>query len=212
VGDARARDIARQLDAEGGMIVAVISARSGGATGRVTEQGGIPAGMLDGIAGDARGVRSTGEIGLNLDPGAGPARPGAGSRGLPGTVDLKRDGRADDSGVATGPRKPVATASVAPPEVSTGNVPDAGRVVGGLKGQLKACYRRALDEDPTMRGTVRVTAKIGSNGEVSSVQAAPSGLSSGMVACVSRVVRGAQFGAPEGGGAMVSIPMTFIPQ
>jgi TonB family protein len=81
-----------------------------------------------------------------------------------------------------------------------------------MRGALRACYKRALDEDPNMHGTVRVTASIAPNGEVKSVQPAASGLSSNMVACVTRVVRGAQFSAPEGGGATLVIPMTFVPQ
>ena len=72
--------------------------------------------------------------------------------------------------------------------------------------------RYTLDEDPNMRGSVRVTATIAPNGEVRGVSPAASGLSSTMVACVTRVVRGAQFSAPEGGGATLVIPMTFIPQ
>jgi hypothetical protein len=33
-----------------------------------------------------------------------------------------------------------------------------------------------------------------------------------MVGCVTRVVRGAQFSPPAGGAAMLTIPMTYIPQ
>jgi hypothetical protein len=99
-----------------------------------------------------------------------------------------------------------------PPEIPAGRLPDAPRVIGGLKGLLRACYRRELDTDPTARGTIRVTATVGPNGEVKSVQAANGGLSSTMVGCVSRVVHGAQFSAPEGGSAIVSVPMQFLPQ
>jgi hypothetical protein len=211
-GDARARDIAQQLDTEGGIILASIGGMSHGATGIVLANGTVPTGMLEHVAGDGRGTRAADNSGLDIGPGGGPVHPGEGSHGLPGVADVKRDGRADDVGPSTGPKKPVATANVAPPDVSGGRVPDAGRVVNGLKPMLKACYRHALDEDPTMRGTVRVTAKIGANGEVRSVQTANGGLSSSMVACVSRVVSGAQFAPPEGGDAVVNIPMTYIPQ
>ena len=62
-----------------------------------------------------------------------------------------------------------------------------------------------------MRGSVRVTATIAPSGEVTSAQAAGSGLSSSMIACVIHVVRGAQLGPPEG-GATVVILMGFLPQ
>ncbi len=118
----------------------------------------------------------------------------------------------DDSGAQGGPRKPIPNATTGMPEVPVGKLPDAGRVIGGMRSLLRACYRHELDWDPSARGTVRVTATVGPNGEVKSVQTANGGLSSSMGACVSRVVRGAVFGPPEGGSAIVTIPMTFIPQ
>ena len=211
--EVRAREIARQLAQEGNAMLLAIGGTTNGSIGRVLEIGDLPMGPIDGTARDPSGTRSTGVAGLNL-PGSfgGPVRVGHGDHGLPGVADTHRDGREGDTGVTAGPKKPVASASVAPPSVDVGRVPDAPRVVAGMRGLLRACYKRELDTDPTARGSVRVTAKIGSNGEVTSVQAANSGLSSTMVACVSRVVHGGQFGPPEGGGAMVTIPMTFIPQ
>jgi hypothetical protein len=212
-GDARAREIARQLDQEGSAMLLAIGGHNGGAVGRVLEQGEMPAGLLDGAAGDAGGTRNGGVAGLNLNGSAGGRIPvGAAGRGLTGIADVNRDTRAGETGVTAGPKKVNPGTSVAPPSVDVGKVPDAPRVVAGMRGLLRACYRRELDTDPSAKGSVRVTAKIGPNGDVVSVQAANNGLSSTMVACVSRVVRGGQFGQPEGGSAMVTIPMTFIPQ
>jgi hypothetical protein len=126
---------------------------------------------------------------------------------------VKRDAHADATGVTAEPKKPIPGTMVSPPVVPVGRVPDASRVIGGLKGLFRACYRHELDLNPNARGTIQVTATIGPNGDVKSVQAANGGeLSSTMVGCVSRAMKGAEFGAPEGGSAMISVPMTFIPQ
>jgi outer membrane biosynthesis protein TonB len=64
-----------------------------------------------------------------------------------------------------------------------------------------------------MKGSVRVTAKIGPNGEV--LSATPSGgggLSGTVISCVVARVQSAQFSPPEGGGATVVIPVTFVSQ
>jgi TonB family protein len=212
LSDARARAISQQLEAEGGLMLLAIGSRTGGSTQVVLDGPDLPGGMLDGAAASAMGTHA-GATGLNLAVGGGVVRPGAvGGLRVGEAAHVGRDVHEADVGNTTGPRKPVASAMVSPPETMGGRLPDGPQVVNGLRGMLRACYKHALDEDPNMRGTVRVTAKIGPNGEVSSVQAANSGLSSSMVACVSRVVRGAQFGPPEGGAAVVNIPMTFIPQ
>jgi len=210
--DTRAAEIARLLSEEGNRMVAVIGGASGHATDTVTAQGGIPTTLIDDLARDGSGARTTGNPFLNLPASVGPVRPGGGRPGMIAGADGKADDRANDSGKVTAPKSPIGITSVAPPDIAVGKLPDAGRVVAGLRGQLRSCYKHALDEDPTTRGTVRVTAKIGPNGEVSSVQMANGVLSTTMITCVSRVVRGAQFSPPESGGAMVAIPMTFMPQ
>jgi hypothetical protein len=207
----RAAAIASALDGMDGAMVLAIGGKGHNAIDRVLEHGENPTGMLDGVAGDASGVRTAGVAGLNMNASPGVVRPGERPRGLPG--DPGPVTNVNDSGKQAEVKKPVPSTTVAPPEMGGGTVPGAGATIGGLKGMLRACYKRTLDEDPTARGTVRVTAKIAPNGDVASTQAANSGLPAGMVTCVSRVVKGAQFNAPEGGvGAVLVIPMTFIPQ
>jgi hypothetical protein len=64
-----------------------------------------------------------------------------------------------------------------------------------------------------MKGSVRVTARIGPNGEVLSASASGGGgLSGSVVSCVQARVASAQFAPPEGGGATVVIPVTFVSQ
>jgi hypothetical protein len=211
-GDVRAREIARQLDEMDGAMTLAIGGAGNKSIGRVLETGETPLSLLESIAADARGSRAGGPPGLNLGSVASIVKPGSRSSGLP-TGDPGPSVNLSDTGKQAAPKKPIASTTVAPPELTGGRVPNAGGTIASLKGMLKACYKRALDEDPTMRGTVRVTATLAPNGDVRSVQAANNGLSSGMVGCVTGVVRGAQFEAPEGGGgAVLVIPMTFIPQ
>jgi hypothetical protein len=215
--DRRAQEIARQLAAEGKAMLELIGAHNNnGAIGRVMAQGGdLPMGSLDDAAKDAGGSRSADNAGLHLGGGMGGAvrvgsLPGG---GLTGPAEVTRVVRENDVGRDNGPRKPIPGTSVAPPNVGVGSLPDAQRVVSGLRGQLRFCYKHELDRDPNAKGTIHVTAKIGTNGEVTSVQTANSGMSSAMADCVKRVVGGAQFGPPVGGGsAMLSFPVTYIPQ
>ena len=212
MAESRAHAIASELRAMNDVMIAAIGARADGATGVVLAAGNdAPLAMLDKVAAGAEGARPGGVPGLDLRGGGGTVKPGQGARaGLPG--DVRADERSGEVGKQAAVKKPVGRATVEPPRIGGGQVPDAGKVVASMRGLLRACYKRALDEDPTMRGSVRVTAQIAPNGDVSSVRAAASGLSSSMVSCVKRVVRGAQFGPPVGGGATVDIPMSFIPQ
>ncbi|MFO0613842.1 MAG: protein kinase [Polyangiaceae bacterium] len=107
---------------------------------------------------------------------------------------------------------PPAAAAVGGAALSGGTVANAGSVVAGMSAGFRACYQRGLAEDPTMAGTVRVTAKIGPSGEVQSTSATSTGnLSGAVVACVQSRVASAQFSPPEGGGATLVIPVTFQP-
>jgi TonB family protein len=217
MSESKAKDLARQLDEIDGAMVTAIGARSNGAVARVLETGGdLPIGMIDDLARSAGGNRpGDNNNGLKLNgDGGGAIKPGLakGGCGLTGCADTRADKQAGDSGKAAEVKKPVGNTSVQPPEVNGGRVSDAARVVAGMRGQFRACYKHGMDEDPNMRGSVRVTASIAPNGDVRSVQTAGSGLSSAMISCVTRVVRGAQFSPPEGGGATLVIPISFYPQ
>jgi hypothetical protein len=94
--------------------------------------------------------------------------------------------------------------------VSGGTVSNASAVVAGMASGFRRCYNRGLQEDPNMKGTVRITAKIGPSGEV--VSASPSGggsLSGTVISCVAARVASAQFAPPDGGGATIVIPVSF---
>jgi TonB family protein len=217
-GDAAAREIARMLEEEDRHVLLAIG--STGKKGKTSidnvlgVKSEMPTGPLGQAAGDKHGAGPGGVADLNLGGSGGVVRPGERTGCTFCGPDVgRRDPATDDVGRQAEVKKPVPSTTVSRPDVAVGNLPDAGKVVASLRPMLRACYKHELDFDPNAKGSVRVTATIGPNGDVSSVQTAVSGLSSGMNACVSRVVRGAPFGAPVGGGsAQVAIPMSFYPQ
>ena len=77
---------------------------------------------------------------------------------------------------------------------------------------FRRCYNNGLKEDPNMKGTVRITARIGPNGEVLGASASGSGISGSVIGCVQARVASAQFSPPEGGGATIVIPVSFVSQ
>jgi hypothetical protein len=94
---------------------------------------------------------------------------------------------------------------------ASNQVPGAQRVVAGMRAGFRKCYGRALAEDPKVAGSIRVTAKIGPNGEVLSVTHQGQKLPETLVTCVLARVSSAQFPPPPGGGAVIVIPISFQP-
>lgn len=87
------------------------------------------------------------------------------------------------------------------------------RVVGKHKSSFKVCYRRALEENPSARGDVRVRFTVSPTGRVSTVEVDDISLNSAVAtACLTRVVRRLRFPEwPGQGRATVTYPMTFAP-
>jgi hypothetical protein len=214
VGDAKASQIASELDKlEVSMLGALNS--TGSATSGVLSSGDVPTGLLDAAAASGAGVGRGGIAGLNMGSGGagGPVRPGAmGGGGLAGIGNTEGSGPATAGSVAK-VKGPTGNASIGGAQVSGGNVANASSVVAGMAAGFRRCYNKGLQENPEMKGSVRITAKIGPNGEV--LSASPSGgggLSGTVVSCVAARVSSAQFAPPEGGGATVVIPVTFVAQ
>jgi hypothetical protein len=94
-----------------------------------------------------------------------------------------------------------------------GNVANASTVVAGLARPFRQCYNAALKHDPNMRGSIRITAKIGPAGEVIRVRTlTPASYAEVMVTCPMQRLLEARFAPPEGGGATVVVPVTFVSQ
>ena len=213
VSDARATAVMNELQQLEVQMLASLNS-SGNATAGVLNSGDVPLDLLDGAAASGAGVGRGGIAGLNMGGGAGgTVRPGAvGGGGLSGIGNTASAGPAT-AGSAQKVKGPVGSAQVGGAAVSGGSVANASSVVAGMSAGFRRCYNRGLQEDPTMKGSVRVTAKIGPNGEV--LSASPSGgggLSGTVISCVVARVQSAQFAPPEGGGATVVIPVTFVSQ
>jgi hypothetical protein len=214
ISDAKAAQISNELAQ---LDVAMLGAlnSSGVSTDRVLSSGDVPLGLLNDAAA-ANAAAGKGNIGgLNLGGGTGGSfTPGAGGAG--GLAGLGNKGTGEGpagAGSAKAVKGPTGSASIGGASVAGGSVANASAVVAGMAAGFRRCYNRGLQEDPTMKGSVKITAKIGPNGEV--LGASPSGgggLSGTVISCVASRVASAQFAPPDGGGATIVIPVSFYPQ
>ncbi len=96
--------------------------------------------------------------------------------------------------------------------VSGGEIKNAKAVVARMRGRFRRCYVMGRKQNPDMAGTATLTAKVGPQGEVLGVGGGASPPLAPIMGCLKAVVAGAQFAAPTGGGAVVTIPITFVKQ
>ncbi|HKY37428.1 MAG TPA: AgmX/PglI C-terminal domain-containing protein [Polyangiaceae bacterium] len=186
-------------------------AGTGPATAGVLKSGEVPTGSLDQAAASAAAVGAGGGD-LNLKGGGGAIRPGAAGGGLAGIGATGR-GTEGGTGVAAKVEGPKGNASVGGPAVSGGTVNNAARVVAGMRAGFRSCYQRGLAENPDAAGNIRLTIRVGAGGEVAGVTATPSGsLPASVVSCVQSRAQAAQFDPPEGGAAVIAVPVTFVKQ
>jgi outer membrane biosynthesis protein TonB len=149
---------------------------------------------------------------LKLGGGGGTIRPGAAGAGL---ASIGASGKAEGTqgtGQAAKVTGPKGNANVGGANVSGGAVANASRVVAGMKAGFRNCFNRELAANPDAQGTIRLTIKVGPGGEVQNVSAAPSGNLGSAVECVKARARSAQFDPPEGGTAVIVVPVTFVKQ
>ncbi len=186
-------------------------AGTGPATAGVLKNGEVPTGSLDAAAASAAAVGAGGGD-LNLRGGGGALRPGQTGGGLAGIGATGR-GTEGGTGAAAKVEGPKGNASVGGAEVSGGTVSNAARVVAGMRAGFRSCYQRGLAENPDAAGSIRLTIRVGAGGEVAGVTAAPSGsLPASVVSCVQSRAQAAQFDPPEGGAAVIAVPVTFVKQ
>jgi TonB family protein len=96
-----------------------------------------------------------------------------------------------------------------PTAVSAGTVSNAAEVVSRLRTPFRECYNRQLALDRAAAGRIRLAIHVGASGAVSRVEVTPSGNLGSVVQCVQTVASGAQFAPPEGGSAVIVVPITF---
>lgn len=185
-------------------------AASGPATAGVLSRGDVPTGALDAAAASDAGVGMGG--GLKLGAGAGGAiKPGQAGGGL-GSIGSTQGGTTGGTGTATEVKGPQGSATVTS-SMAAGNVSNANSVIAGMRAGFRRCYQKALGENPDIEGSVRLMIKVGPGGEVSGVTASPTGnLPASVVSCVQARARSGQFAPPDGGSAVIQVPVTFVKQ
>jgi len=184
---------------------------SGPATAGVLKGGEVATSALDQAAASGAGV-GVGTGDLKLGSGGGAIRPGMGGT-LAGIGSSGRSTGTEGTGTGAKVEGPKGNASVGGAAVSGGTVSNASRVVAGMRAGFRACYQRGLAENPDAAGSIRLTIRVGAGGEVAGVSASQSGsLPASVVSCVQARAQAAQFDAPEGGSAVIAVPVTFVKQ
>jgi hypothetical protein len=185
-------------------------ASSGPATAGVLKGSEVATTALDQAAASSAGVGAgTGD--LKLGSGGGAIRPGMGGT-LAGIGSSGRTTGTEGAGTAAKVAGPKGNANVGGASVSGGTVGNASRVVAGMRAGFRACYQRGLADNPDAAGAVTLTIRVGPGGEVQSVSASSGSLPASVVSCVKARAQAAQFDAPEGGSAVIQVPVTFVKQ
>jgi len=207
MSSAQAAALSNQLEQ---MEMATLGALAGAgpATEGVLKTGEVPTGALDKAAASSAGV---GVGGLSLGGGGGAIRPGAAGGGL-GAIGATTGGGGGNTGGVQEVRGPRGNAAVGGANVSGGQVSNAARVVAGMRAGFRNCYNRALAQNPDVEGKINLSIRVGPGGEVQSVGASASGLPDSVVGCVKARAQAAQFDPPQGGAAVIQVPVSFVKQ
>jgi len=95
-----------------------------------------------------------------------------------------------------------------------------GQAPAGFQGQLAAkgalargCYERALRQNPTLQGRMKVAVRVGPDGNVCRANVTSNELGDpGVAQCVAQIFRSAAFSAPRGGCIDAEVPLKFAPK
>ncbi len=91
--------------------------------------------------------------------------------------------------------------------------PELRRALVERVGQAQSCYRSSLFDRPGLRGTLTLSVRVGSGGQVCSAAVTGDDLGDPLVAaCVTNLVRTGRFPAPDGGCVDAVVPMNFVPK
>ncbi|RYZ07817.1 MAG: AgmX/PglI C-terminal domain-containing protein [Myxococcales bacterium] len=112
--------------------------------------------------------------------------------------------------LAPSPSAPPAPAPSPPP--TSGQLSDVASKVGAMRADFRACYQAALNDDWYLQGRLRLTIQVGPNGHVTSARIKSLGLPAGVVDCVLKRASSTVFVPPEGGKAVIAVPVTFVKQ
>ncbi|HXS19555.1 MAG TPA: AgmX/PglI C-terminal domain-containing protein, partial [Polyangiaceae bacterium] len=206
LNEAQAAALSNELEQLSMMTLGALGA-AGPATAGVLQGGEVPTGALDAAAPSGAGVGVGGD--LKLGGRGGPVQPGA-SQGL-GSIGSTGKGNSGSGSVAE-VKGPVGNASVSS-SVAVGSVSNAASVVAAMRAGFRRCYQRGLEQNPDISGSIRLSISVGPGGEVSNVGGGPTGnIPGSVVDCVKGRARAAQFAPPDGGSAVINVPISFVKQ
>lgn len=194
--------------------MATLAALSGGgpATANVLRSGEVPTSALDAAAASEAGVSSADPGGLKLGGAGGTVRPGAAGGGLASIGKSSKTG-GSGSGKTAQVKGPRGSASVGGASVAGGSVGNASRAVAGMRAGFRACYNRGLQSNPDIEGKIQLSIKVGPGGQVLGVQAKKKGnIPADVLACVKARAKSGRFDPPQGGAAVVQVPVSFVRQ
>jgi hypothetical protein len=79
--------------------------------------------------------------------------------------------------------------------------------------QARRCYNEALARDSSLRGHVSLAVRIGTAGNVCSVNVASNDMGTPAVAnCAARILGAGSYPTPRGGCVDATVPLAFVPQ
>jgi hypothetical protein len=192
-----------------GLVTLAVLAPTGPAVAGALRESDVPSVDLGDPARSAAGAEASGGNNLHLGHGVGPVTPGT-STSLGNLGRASRDPGDRSAGVDT-PRSGPVVVNVEPiPGPTETALPGATAVVAGLRPGFRSCYNAGLRVEPNMAGRVMLNARVASNGEVADASASSNaGLSEGVVQCLLKRLRTAQF-EPGHPGASVSVPVNLL--
>jgi tetratricopeptide (TPR) repeat protein len=100
----------------------------------------------------------------------------------------------------------------APPASAASSSSENVRGVAAMQADFRACYQASLEHESTPEGAVRLVIRIGPDGRVAEVKAAGLKLPRSTVDCLLKRAALARFEPPEGGSAIITVPVTFVKQ
>lgn len=92
-----------------------------------------------------------------------------------------------------------------------GTIADVQSLAPAFQAGFRRCYDKGLQEDPGMKGSFRLTVRVGPNGGVLSVSSENAKLSATVVLCAAARVSATHFPPPVGGSATVVIAVDLAP-
>jgi hypothetical protein len=90
--------------------------------------------------------------------------------------------------------------------------PELGQALQMRANQSRRCYSSALSQDPSLKGHVSISVRVGTSGNVCSASVAGNDMASpGVANCAANVFRNGSYPAPHGGCVDAVVPLNFVP-